>query len=93
MGCLGLSAFTYLTTTDVETTLAFQDYFTCHSYGIVPGLDCGDPPNLRLQVFATLASLSISLIGLIPLVNLIFTVKWTCKCFVKKRLYTKSLKK
>ena len=92
-GCLGLTTFTYVISSSDETAAAFQDYFTCHSFGIVPGLDCGDIPNVRPQVFGALALVSVILIGLVPLINLIFTVKWTCKCFVdfKKIMYfTKS---
>ena len=88
MGCVGLSTFTYFIATRDETAVAFQDYFTCHSFGIVPGLDCGDIPNARPQVFGTLASVSVLLIDLIPLFNLLFIVKWTCKCFVKKSQYS-----
>ena len=80
-GCAGLSIFTYLIATKDETAIVFQDYFTCHSFGIVPGLDCGDIPNVHPQVFGILASVSVILIGLLPLINLIFIVKWTCKCF------------
>ena len=87
LGCVGLSTFTYLIATDDETALAFQEYFTCHSFGIVPGLDCGDIPNVRPQVFGTLASISVILISLVPLFNLIFISKWTCKCFPKRCLY------
>ena len=91
MGCIGLSAFTYFIATGDETAVAFHNYFTCHSFGIVPGLDCGDIPNVRPplpQVFGALALASVILIGLLPLINLIFTVKWTCKCFVNlKKLY------
>ena len=91
MGCVGLSTFTYLIATDNETAIAFQDYFACHSFGIVPGFDCGDIPNVRPQVFGTLASVSVILIDLIvPPFNLIFTAKWTksCKCFIKKSQYS-----
>ena len=84
LGCLGLSSFTYLIATSNEAVVAFQEYFTCHSFGIVPGLDCGDSPNVRLQVFGALVLVSVILIGLIPLINLIFTVKWTCKCMFCK---------
>ena len=87
MGCLGVTTFTYLIATNDETTVAFQEYFTCHSFGIVPGLDCGDIPNVRPQVFGALALVSAILIGLIPLINLIFIVKWTCKCFGNLKIF------
>ena len=76
-----------------ETTVTVTILHVMHSFGIVPGLDCGDIPNVRPQVFGALALVSAILIGLVPLINLIFTVKWTCKCFVdfKKTMYfTKS---
>ena len=90
LGCVGLSTFTYLIATDNETAIAFQDYFACHSFGIVPGFNCGDIPNVRPQVFGTLASVSVILFDLIPLFNLIFIAKWTksCKCFIKKSQYS-----
>ena len=91
IGCCGLYAFTYFIATGDKTIVAFRDYFTCQSFGIVQGLDCGDIPGVHPplpQVFGGLTLVSVILIGLLPLINLIFTVKLTCKCFVNlKKLY------
>ena len=91
MGCFGLSAFTYFIATGDKTIIAFRDYFTCQSFGIVQGLDCEDIPGVHPplpQVFGALTLVSAILIGLLPLINLIFTVKLTCKCFINlKKIY------
>ena len=60
-----------------ETTVTVTILHVMHSFGIVPGLDCGDIPNVRPQVFGALAFILVSviLIGLVPLINLTFTVK------------------
>ena len=86
-GCLGLSTATYFTTTRDETTIALQEYFTCQSYDVVPGLDCGDfPLNAHPRMFGTLSSISAISISLAPLISLIFSAKctWTSKCSAKK---------
>ena len=78
LGSVGLSTYTYFITTDDDTAEAFQHYFMCQSVGVVPGLDCGDLPNVRLQEFGKLASVAATLIGLSPLVSLIFVVRLSC---------------
>ena len=79
MGTATLSTTTYFLATNDETAEEFQVYFSCQSFGIVPGKDCGDPPNIQLQPFSILATVSYFLLGLLPTVILIFTKN--CNCF------------
>ena len=90
LGCIGLSTYTYFITTDNDTAEAFQYYFTCQSVGIVPGLDCGDPPDVQPQELGKLASVAAILIDLSPLASLIFIVKLNCgrKCFMARTFQT-----
>ena len=75
---VALTNYTYFIATDDETLEAFQAYFMCQSVGIQPDRDCGDPPDVRLRVFYTLTSVSAILLGLLPLVILIFIIKCSC---------------
>ena len=83
VGTVTLTTYTYFITTDDETMEAFQEYFTCQSVGMQSDRDCGDPPDVRLRVFYTLASVAGILQGLLPLVILIFVMN--CSCY--KRCY------
>ena len=78
LGVINLSIFTHFVTINDETSEVFEDYFACHSAGRVSGVDCGDPPNLRLQAFGTFVSVAIILEGLLPTVILILIVKYSC---------------
>ena len=78
MGTVALTTYTYFITTANDTSEALQAYFTCQSIGIQPDRDCGDPPDVRLQAFYTLAAVAAILPGLLPLVILIFIVNCTC---------------
>ena len=75
---VALTTYTYFITTDDESSEAFQAYFMCHSVGIQPDRDCGDPPDVRLRVFYAFTSVSAILQGLLPLVILIFIINCSC---------------
>ena len=90
MGSVTLCVYAYFLTTADETAEAFQTYFLCQSVGMVPGWDCGDPPNARLHVFNILESASYFLQGLFPIIVLIFVVNCSksrlCQKFHKNTL-------
>ena len=75
MGVLTMTSYTFFVTTNDRTLESYQTYFLCHSIGVHPDIDCGEPPE---SIFHTLASVSAILLGLLPTVILIFTVKCTC---------------
>ena len=79
IGAVTLTSYTYSLAINDEVAEEFQVYFTCQSFGIVPDKECGDPPNIQLQLFNILATVSNFLLGLLPTVILIFTVN--CNCF------------
>ena len=70
--------YSYSVTNYDETSEAFQTYFTCQSVGIQPDRECGDSPDVQLQVFNTLVSVAAILPGLFPLANLILIVNCSC---------------
>ena len=71
------SSYTSFPTVTRSKSESFQMYFMCQSTGVQTDLDCGQPPSNNM-----LASVSISLIALMPAIILIFTTNCTClrKC-------------
>jgi uncharacterized membrane protein YesL len=62
-----------------------QEHFACQSAGVQDGRDCGESIVERLHDFSVLGAVSIVLIGLLPAVVLVFSVKYSCeKCKTKK---------
>ena len=78
LGTLVLTLYTYYQVAGEADIQAVTRHFTCQSTGIQSGRDCGDVPNIHLAVFDSLSALGIILIGLLPAVVLIFTVKCNC---------------
>ena len=76
-----LTSYSYYQVTDEADIQALSRYFFCQSTGIQSGRDC-EVPAVHLKVFDSLSALGIILIGLLPAVILIFTVKCNCnkKC-------------
>lgn len=79
MGAFTLTSYTYFLAIDDETVEAFQVYFACQRFGIVPGKDCGESLDIHLQHFRNISVISYFLLGLLPTMILIFTVN--CNCF------------
>ena len=75
LGTLVLTVHTYYQVAGEDNIQAVWLHFACQSAGIQSGRDCGDVPNVYLAVFNALSDLGIILIGLLPAVVLIFTVK------------------
>ena len=88
MGTFTLSTYAYHLATDDGLVSILQLYFTCQSMGMQPGIDCGDAPDVQLQDFNIVATVSFVLLGLLPLV--IFTFIVNCSCRTKKYLKTLS---
>ena len=76
VGTIVLTLFTYYQVAGEADIQAVSLHFVCQSAGIQSGRDCGDVPNIHLD---SLTALGIILIGLLPVVILIFTVKCNCK--------------
>ena len=81
-GTLALTPYTYYQVTGEAASQAVSRYFACLSSGIQSGRDCGEVPIVHLEVFDSLSALGIILIGLLPAVVLIFTIKcnYNIKC-------------
>ena len=82
MGSFTLSTYAYHLATDDGLISVLQSYFACQSVGIQPDRDCGDAPDIRLQEFDVVATVSFVLQGLLPLV--VFTFIVNCSCCSKK---------
>ena len=93
MGTFTLSTYAYslATRTDDGLVNVLQLYFACQSIGIQPDGDCGDAPNIGLQGFDVVATVSFVLQGLLPLV--VFTFIVNCSCHSKKHPKTLSRSK
>ena len=81
-GTIVLTLFTYYQVVGEADIQALTSHFACQSVGTQSGRDCGDLPNVHLELFNSLAAVGIVLTGLLPAVVLIFTVKYNCnnKC-------------
>ena len=78
LGTLVLTLFTYFeATSDVERQM-IEQHFTCQSGGTESGNNCGITPRDHLSVVTWMTAVAIVLTGLLPLVIIIFTVKWKC---------------
>ena len=82
LGIFVLTSSSYYLVVEESTFQAVTTHFTCQSTGIQSGRDCGDIPNADLAVFDSLSAVGVILIGLLPAVVLVFTVKCNCnkKC-------------
>ena len=82
MGTLVLTSYSYYQVAEEANIQALSRYFVCQSTGIQSGRDCGEVPNIHLEVFDSLFAVGSILVGLLPAVILIFTVKCNCskKC-------------
>ena len=61
-------------------SIEFEQYFVCESTGVQPGKDCGATPQEILEPSVTwIGAIAISLAGLLPLVVLMFSVKYDYK--------------
>ena len=78
LGAIVLTIHTYYRVAGEAATQAMRRHFACQSIGVQSGRDCGDVPNVYLAVFNGLSDLGVILLGLLPAVILIFTVKCTC---------------
>ena len=78
MGTFTLSTYTYSLAKDGDLVNVLQSYFVCHSLGVQPGKDCGEAPDIRLQEFSVVATVSFILQGLLPLVVFTFIVNCSC---------------
>ena len=78
LGTIVLTLFTYYQVAGEADIQAVTRHFACQSVGIQSGRDCGDVPNIHLELFDSLTALGIILTGLLPAVVLIFTVKCNC---------------
>ena len=91
MGTFTLSTYAYSLAMDDGLVNVLQLYFACQSIGIQPDRDCGDAPNIGLQEFDVVATVSFVLQGLLPLVVFAFIVN--CGCCSKKHPKTLSKSK
>ena len=87
IGTLVLTIHTYYQVAGEAATQAVSRHFACQSIGVQSGRDCGDVPNVFLEVFEAVSDLAVFLIGLLPAVILIFTVNYNCnnKCCKYKK--------
>ena len=83
LGSIVLTLFTYYQVAGEADIQAVTRHFACQSVGIQSGRDCGDVPNVHLKEFDSLTALGIILMGLLPAVILIFTVKCDCNNKIK----------
>lgn len=86
---LTLSTYSYYLATFGEIFQEFRSYFDCQSAGIQPDRDCGDAPDVQLQEFTVVSSMSYILQSLLPLVVLIFIAN--CSYCSKKHLKIPSM--
>ena len=91
MGTFTLSTYTYSLSTDDDFVNVLQLYFACQSLGIQPGKDCGEAPDIRLQGFSVVATVSFALQGLLPLV--VFTFIVNCSCCTCSKKHSKTISK
>ena len=91
MGTFTLSTYTYRLATDSGLVNVLQLYFACQSIGVQPDVDRGDPPDVQLQEFSVVATVSFVLQGLLPLI--VFTFIVNCSCGGKKHPKTLSKSK
>jgi hypothetical protein len=77
-GILVLTVSSYYQVAGEASIQAVIRHFSCQSAGTQSGRDCGDVPNVHLEVFDSLLALSLVLIGLLPAVILVFMVKCNC---------------
>ena len=88
LAVISLSAFTLATKNLPKTVRLFAEYFNCERNGHNTSDPCSRLEFERLNN-ATLASFAYILLGLFPIVNLIYAVniqelKVYCRCFKKK---------
>ena len=85
-GILVLTVYSYYQVAGEADVQAVIRHFACQSAGTQSGRDCGDVPNVHLEVFDSLLALSLVLIGLLPAVILAFMVKCNCnnRCYINK---------
>ena len=83
-----LTVYSYYQVAGEASIQAVIRHFSCQSTGTQSGRDCGDVPDVHLEVFDSLLALSLVLIGLLPAVILVFIVKCNCnnRCCVKKNI-------
>ena len=75
LGTLVLTAHTYFQVAGETATRAVYMHFACQSTGLQSDRDCGAVPSIYLAAFNALSDLGIVLLGLLPVVVLMFTVK------------------
>lgn len=71
-------SYTVILTTSEKIVSSFQAYFSCQSVGLQPNIDCGLSPELNFRYLTVIPSATPLLLGLLPAIILIFTVKCTC---------------
>lgn len=79
LGIFGLVTLTYFEATNPSNLKAIMEYFRCQLPGFHPdeGNQCGQKPSVRLLPFNVLSAVGIIQLGFIPLVILVFTVRFT----------------
>lgn len=70
IGVVLMTGYTFFITNNDRTLESFKSYFSCHSVGVQLGIDCGEPPE---DLFLILTSVSAILIGLFPVIILIYS--------------------
>lgn len=80
LGTVVLTLFTYLEESgeNPEVFQAIEQHFTCQSLGIQPGKHCGKSLRDFLSTYSALSAISTVLSGLLPLVVMAFTLKYSC---------------
>ena len=64
--------------TEEKNIQAIEEYFLCQSTGLQLGDQCGETPDVRLNILRSLYTTSIILQGLVPVAVLVFVAKCTC---------------
>ena len=94
LGTVVLTLFTYLEESgeNSEVFQAIEKHFTCQSTGIQPGKDCGNSLRGFLTAYSALSAISTILSGLLPVVVMAFTLKYTCTCKSARKKCKRSIK-
>ena len=79
-GILVLTVYSYYQVAGEASIQAVTRHFACQSAGIQSGRDCGDVPEIYVEVFDSLLALSLVLISLLPAVILVFMIKCNSRC-------------
>lgn len=79
LGVFSLVTLTYFEATNPSNLAAVREYFKCQLSGYQPGEEshCGKRPNVRLLPFNILSAVGIVQLAFIPVVILVFTVRFS----------------